>query len=57
MRRVVQSRILTEPPPLDPELREGLIEGYKEDILRLQVLIGRDLSAWLEGTGLDGSGR
>jgi hypothetical protein len=56
MRRVVQSRILTEPPPLDPELREGLIEGYKEDILRLQVLIGRDLSAWLEGTGLDGSG-
>ncbi len=47
MRRVVQSRILTEPPPIDPELREGLIEGYKEDILRLQELIGRDLSTWL----------
>ncbi len=47
MRRVVQSRVLTEPPPIDPELREGLLEGYKEDILRLQELIGRDLSTWL----------
>jgi len=57
MRRVMQSRILTEPPPIDPELREGLMEGYKEDILRLQELIGRDLSAWLEGTGGNGGGR
>jgi Sulfotransferase family len=56
MRRAVQSRILTEPPPIDPELRDGLIEGYKEDILRLQELIGRDLSAWLEGTGVNGGG-
>jgi Sulfotransferase family len=47
MRRVVQSRVLTEPPPIDPELREGLVEGYKDDILRLQELIGRDLSTWL----------
>jgi hypothetical protein len=47
MRRVVQSRVLTEPPPIDPELREELVEGYKEDILRLQELIGRDLSMWL----------
>ena len=47
MRRAVQSRVLTEPPPIDPELREELIEGYKEDILRLQELIGRDLSIWL----------
>jgi hypothetical protein len=47
MRRVVQSRVLTEPPPIDPELREELVEGYKEDILRLQDLIGRDLSTWL----------
>src|SRR5829696_7711460 len=47
MRRVVQSRVLTDPPPIDPELREGLVEGYKEDILRLQELIGRDLSTWL----------
>jgi hypothetical protein len=47
MRRAVQSRVLTEPPPIDPELREELIEGYKDDILRLQDLIGRDLSIWL----------
>jgi hypothetical protein len=57
MRRVVQSRVLTKPPPIDPEIRKGLIEGYREDILKLQELIGRDLSAWLEDTGLDGSGR
>jgi hypothetical protein len=47
MRRAVQSRVLTEPPPIDPELRVGLVEGYREDILRLQELLGRDLSAWL----------
>jgi hypothetical protein len=24
------------------------VEGYREDVLRLQELIGRDLSAWLK---------
>src|SRR5919106_309515 len=47
MRRAVLSRVLTKPPPIDPELREELVAGYKEDILRLQQLIGRDLSMWL----------
>jgi Sulfotransferase family len=47
MRRLVQSRVLTEPPPIDPALREGLVEGYKQDILRVQELIGQDLSTWL----------
>jgi len=47
VRRAVQSRVLTAPPPIDQEVREELIEGYREDILRLQDLIGRDLSAWL----------
>jgi sulfotransferase family protein len=47
MRRAVQSRVLTEPPPIDPEIRTELIKGYREDILKLQVLIGRDLSMWL----------
>ena len=36
------------PPPLSAEVRRGLIEVYREDILRLQELIGRDLSKWLE---------
>jgi len=34
-------------PPLDPEVRACLISLYREDILRLQELIGRDLSTWL----------
>jgi hypothetical protein len=32
---------------LDPALRAELTDGYREDILRLQDLIGRDLSQWL----------
>ena len=38
----------TKPPPLDPELRRQLTEGYRDDILQLQDLIGRDLSHWLK---------
>lgn len=33
--------------PLDPDLRAELIEDYRDDILQLQELIGRDLSHWL----------
>jgi hypothetical protein len=33
----------------EPELRRQLTEGYREDILKLQDLIGRDLSHWLTG--------
>jgi hypothetical protein len=51
-RKLVQNRILTgESPPLDPEVRAKLMEGYREDILRLQQLIGRDLSAWWKEEG------
>jgi hypothetical protein len=48
---------LVKPPPFPPEVRRQLTYSYKEDILRLQELIGRDLSAWLEDTGVNGSGR
>lgn len=34
-------------PPFPEEVRRGLIEGYREDILKLETLIGRDLSGWL----------
>ena len=34
-------------PPLDPALRRALTEDYREDILKTQALIGRDLSPWL----------
>lgn len=33
--------------PLSPEERQQLIELYREDILQLQDLVGRDLSSWL----------
>ena len=35
-------------PQLQPKVREQFIEEYREDILKLQELIQRDLSAWLE---------
>ena len=37
-----------EGPLLSSDLRSELIAGFREDILRLQVLIGCDLSRWLE---------
>jgi hypothetical protein len=51
LRRRIQSRILAKPPPLDSEVRIELIEGYKNDILKLEALIGRDLSKWLDHRG------
>jgi hypothetical protein len=47
VRQAVQKKIFTKPPPIDPEVRKNLMEEYKEDILKLQDLIDRDLSAWL----------
>jgi hypothetical protein len=51
----VYSRISTSPqnhavvrPPLPVEVQQQLTEVYREDILRLQGLIGRDLSNWLK---------
>ena len=38
---------LTMPPPLDPNIRASLTHEYRDDILRLQELIGRDLTHWL----------
>src|SRR5947209_2860325 len=35
-------------PQLSPEMRRDLAALYRGDILRLQELIGRDLSAWIE---------
>jgi len=36
-----------ERPPLRPETRAALVEGYRDDIRRLEDLLGRDLSHWL----------
>jgi hypothetical protein len=32
---------------MKPETRNALEAAFREDILKLQELIGRDLSAWL----------
>ena len=43
----LKTRNLVEPPPLQSEVRRQLISVYREDILKLQDLIRRDLSWWL----------
>jgi hypothetical protein len=50
LRRIDARFNLAPSPPLDPELRARLTEEYREDILKLQDLIGRDLSHWLKTT-------
>ena len=47
-RRYVKDQVFVKPPPLAAEVRRQLIDSYKEDILKLQELIQRDLSPWLE---------
>jgi len=44
----LKTRNLVEPPPVQSEVRRQLIRVYREDILRVQELIQRDLSGWLE---------
>ncbi len=44
----LKSRNLVEPPPVRPEVRRQLIEVCREDVLKVQELINRDLSGWLE---------
>jgi hypothetical protein len=34
-------------PPMSDEVRDRLRAVFREDVLRLQDLIGRDLSRWL----------
>ena len=54
-RKRIQGQIVAKPEPIDPVTRGKLIEGYRKDILRLQDLVGRDLSMWLEGKDSDPS--
>jgi hypothetical protein len=43
----LQRRNLEKAPLIPSEVRRGLVEEYREDILKLQDLIERDLSGWL----------
>jgi hypothetical protein len=50
MRLVMLSRLRRRAlhrPELEPAVRRDLVEGYRDDILRLQARLGRDLSSWL----------
>ncbi len=47
IRENLRHRNLTIPPPMPKDVRKQLTEAYREDILKLQGLIGRDLSGWL----------
>ena len=44
LRNLLTSR---PPPPLAPDMRRRLVDFYRDDVLALQDLIGRDLSRWL----------
>jgi hypothetical protein len=44
-------------PEMPAELRRQLLREYEPDILKLQDLIGRDLSCWLVETAGEGRGR
>jgi hypothetical protein len=44
----LKTRNLTQPPPVQSEVRRQLIRAYRDDILKVQELIHRDLSGWLE---------
>lgn len=43
-------------PPLDPRVRDQLTDSFREDIAKLETLIGRDLSAWLRCPALIAEG-
>lgn len=48
LNRVDAAVNLALPPPLAPETRASFTASCREEILKLQDLIRRDLSAWLK---------
>jgi hypothetical protein len=50
-RRRIKNRLITpnlvKPPPMPPEVRSRLVDVFRQDIMQLQDLLGRDLSQWL----------
>lgn len=46
-RENVRGLLLKKPDPIDPDIANELRAYYKEDILKLQSVIGKDLSSWL----------
>jgi hypothetical protein len=44
--RRLRNASLADPPRLPREVRARLIDAYRDDVLELEKLLGRDLSAW-----------
>lgn len=51
MAKDIRQRNLMRPPQFPADLRASLLNHYRDDILKLETLIGRDLSVWLEPAG------
>jgi hypothetical protein len=52
LRQTLRGRVLLRSgrnPPMDPEARELLGSIYRDDVLQLQEMIGRDLTGWIKG--------
>lgn len=47
MNNLKQFNMNVEKPALDPAIREKLLNGYRDDILKLQDLVQIDFSTWL----------
>lgn len=45
---ILRNRTLVKLPQMPPEVRTALVREYQDDILKLQDLLHRDLSGWLE---------
>jgi len=50
MAQRVQQQNLKPPPKSPADLQAKLLDLYREDILKLEALLERDLSIWLDGT-------
>jgi len=50
MAKRVRQQNLKAPPKLPADVRAKLLDLYREDILKLEALLDRDLSVWLNGT-------
>jgi hypothetical protein len=48
IQNAIRNNLLLPAPKMSHEIRRELIEYYREEIIRLQNLIGRDLGAWME---------
>jgi hypothetical protein len=49
MVKEVREQNLKTPPKFPADLRAGLLDHYREDIHKLETLLDRDLSIWLNG--------